>query len=77
MVNGSADIAVHIDETLDHARLAAVAEEVRKGAGIASAVFHDTRPHFLLVRYDPAATTADAIHRLVVDQGVHAEMVGM
>jgi hypothetical protein len=77
MANGTADVTVHIDETLDHVRLEAVAGWVRKGRGVASAVFHDTRPHFLLVRYDPAQTDADAIHRLVTEQGIHAEMIGL
>lgn len=77
MANSTADITVHIDETLDHVRLQAVADWVRKGYGVNSAVFHDTKPHFLLVQYDPAKTSADAIHRLVAEQGVHAEMIGM
>ena len=77
MGDGTVDITVHIDETLDHARLEAVAERVRKGFGIASAAFHDTRPHFLLVRYDPAKIPAEAVGRLVTDQGVHAELIGI
>jgi hypothetical protein len=71
------DVTVHIDETLDHARLQTVAERVRKGLGIASAIFHDTKPHFLLVRYDPAKIAADGVHRLVTEQGVHAELIGI
>ena len=77
MGHDTADVTVHIDETLDHARLETVAERVRKGLGIASAVFHDTRPHFLLVRYDPAKIDAIAVHRLVTEQGVHAELIGL
>jgi hypothetical protein len=71
------DITVHIDETLDHTRLALVAERLRKGRGIASALFHDTKPHFLLVRYDPSVIDATAVHRLVTEQGVHAELIGL
>jgi hypothetical protein len=77
MGDSTVDITVHIDETLDHARLEQVAERVRKGRGIVSAVFHDTKPHFLLVRYDPAAIDSIAVHRLVTDQGVHAELIGL
>jgi len=58
-------------------RLETIAERVRTGSGIASAVFHDTRPHFLIVRYDPAKIGADAVHRLVTEQGVHAELIGL
>ena len=77
MSDSTVDVTVHIDETLDHARLETVAERVRKGAGIASAAFHDTRPHFLLVRYDPSKTGSDAVLRLVTEMGVHAELIGM
>jgi hypothetical protein len=77
MANGVVDITVHIDETLDQARLGAIAERVRKGAGVASAVYHDSKPHFLLVTYDPSRITSAAVHRLVTDQGVHAELIGI
>jgi hypothetical protein len=77
MGENTVDVTVHIDETLDHARLEAVAERVRKGSGIVSAEFHDTRPHFLLVRYDSAKTGSEAVRRLVTEQGVHAELIGL
>ncbi len=77
MGQDTADVTVHIDETLDHTRLGMIAERVRKGRGIVSAVFHDTKPHFLLVRYDPAAIDSIAVHRLVTEQGVHAELIGL
>jgi len=77
MANDLVDVTVHIDETLDHARLQTVAERVRQGPGIASAVFHDTKPHFLLVRYTPSEIDATAVHRLVTEQGVHAELIGL
>lgn len=77
MSDGIVDVTVHIDETLDHARLETVAERVRKGSGIVSAVFHDSRPHFLIVRYDTAKIAADVVHRLVTEQGVHAELIGI
>ena len=71
------NITVHIDEALDHARLEMVSERVRKGRGIVSAEFHDTKPHFLLVRYDPSVIDSIAVHRLVTEQGVHAELIGI
>ena len=77
MGDTTVDVTVHIDETLEHARLEGIAERVRKGFGVASAVFHDTRPHFLLVRYDPAKIGSDAVFRLVTEQGVHAELIGI
>ena len=77
MVSATADITVHIDETLDHEKLATVAERLRQSSGIASVEFHDKKPHFLLVRYDSSKLTSNDIHRLVTEQGVHAEMIGL
>ena len=77
MSDNTVDVTVHIDETLDHTRLQMVAERVRKGFGISSAVFHDTRPHFLIVRYDPAQSDSHAVRRLITEQGVHAELIGL
>ena len=77
MSDGTVDVTVHIDEALDHLRLELVAERVRKGRGIVSAVFHDTRPHFLIVRYDPTKIASVAVHRMVTEQGVHAELIGL
>jgi hypothetical protein len=76
MSHDIADVTVHIDEALDHVRLEMVSELVRKGRGVVSAVFHDTKPHFLLVRYDPSVIDSVAVHRLVTEQGVHAELIG-
>jgi hypothetical protein len=77
MAGVTADVTVHIDQTLNHGKLQGIAELVRKGTGVVSADFHDDRPHFLLVRYDPGRTTAQAVHGLVTGQGVHAELIGM
>jgi hypothetical protein len=77
MGNDLVDVTIHIDEALDHARLQTVAERLRQAPGIASAVFHDTKPHFLLVRYTPAEIDALGVHRLVTQQGVHAELIGL
>jgi len=77
MAAGTADVTVHIDESLDHARLQGIAEQLRKGAGVVSVSFHDDRPHFLLVRYDPGRVSAHEVHGLVTGQGVHAEMIGI
>ncbi len=77
MADITADVTVHVDETLDHGRLQGIAEAVRGAPGIVSADFHDDRPHFLLVRYDPGRTDAHTVHGLVTAQGVHAEIIGM
>lgn len=71
------DVTVHIDEELGHARLQEIAEGVRALAGIASASFHDDKPHFLIVKYDPNRTDSASIHRALTAQGVHTELLGI
>lgn len=72
-----ADVTIHIDETLDHAGLEGIAGKIREQAGVVSVTFHDNKPHLMIVRYDPGKTASTAIHRIITDQGVHAELIGL
>jgi hypothetical protein len=38
---------------------------------------HDEKPHLMIVEYNPDAVAARELLQLVLDQGVHAELVGM
>ena len=72
------DVIVHIDETLGHDQLQALAQSVRELDGVVSATFRDAQPHMMIVNYHPERTSSSAIHDLVVEKGrVHAELVGL
>jgi len=71
------DVLVHLDETLNHDRLAAIEARLREEAGVVSVAFHDDKPHMMVVAYDPQAITEKAILDRVIAEGVHAELVGL
>ena len=71
------DVTIHVDETVDHDRRMQIADTVRAHKGVMGVAHHDEKPHLMIVEYDPAAVTAQALLKVVRDQGVHAELVGM
>ncbi|MGD2063765.1 MAG: ATP-binding protein [Nitrospirota bacterium] len=71
------DVLIHIDETLDHDHLQAIAETVRQMAGVVTVSFHDDKPHLMIVQYVPDEIDAASVLERVRDKGVHAELVGL
>jgi len=71
------DVTIHVDETVDHDRRTEIADTVRAHKGVAGVAHHDEKPHLMIVEYDPAEVTAQALLKVVLEQGVHAELVGM
>jgi cell division protein FtsX len=77
MGKDTADVTVHIDETLEHSKLQEIADEIRKIDGVDSVSFHDDKPHLMIVQYDPNQTDSSSIHQTVTATGVHAELLGL
>jgi Glu-tRNA(Gln) amidotransferase subunit E-like FAD-binding protein len=71
------DVTIHVDETIGHERRTEIADTVRAHKGVAGVAHHDEKPHLMIVEYDPAAVTAQALLKVVKDKGVHAELVGL
>jgi len=72
------DVIVHIDETLTHDQLEAIAARLKGLDGVVSATFRDNQPHMMIVNYDPEKTSSFGIHEFVTARGkVHAELVGL
>jgi hypothetical protein len=73
----TADVVIHVDETVDHDRRLEIAGIVRTHAGVTDVINHDERPHLMIVRYDPRLVTAEGLLAVVRANGVHAELVGL
>jgi hypothetical protein len=71
------DVTMHIDETVDHNRRVKIADTVRAHNGVMAVSHHDEKPHLIIVEYDPNAVTSKQLLQLVLDQGVHAELIGL
>ncbi len=71
------DIILHIDETLDHAKLESISDKIRQQDGVVSVAFHDDKAHLMIVEYNPDKNKSADILKCVTDQGVHAELIGL
>jgi len=71
------DIILHIDETLNHAKLESLSDKIRQQDGVVSVAFHDDKPHLMIVEYNPDKKKSAEILKCVTDQGVHAELIGL
>jgi DNA-directed RNA polymerase subunit L len=72
-----ADVTIHIDETLDHTHLEKLRETMLAEAGVMAAVYHDEKPHLMIVEYDPVKNSSGNLLKVVETQGVHAELIGL
>jgi hypothetical protein len=72
-----ADITLHIDETLDAKRRAAIENVVRAVDGVLSFHNPNDRPHLSVIEYNPERTTSAAILNAVTREGVRAELIGL
>lgn len=72
-----ADVLIHVDQTLDHARLASLTSVIAAMDGVAAAEGHDAKPHLVIVTFDPAKVQATDLLATVKAQGVNAELIGL
>ena len=77
MSTNAVDVLVHIDQTLNHDRLAAVTRAIAAVNGVATAEGHDAKPHLVIVTYDPEKVSSQQILAAVKAQGVNAELIGL
>lgn len=71
-----ADVVIHINESVTHDRRVEIADIVRNQAGVMGVAHHDEKPHLMIVEFDPAEVHAKDLLQVVLDQGVHAQLVG-
>lgn len=71
------DITLHIDENLNAEQRETIEESIRALDGIVSVHKSDNTPHLFIVEYNPANVNSQQILQRVINQGVHAEYVGL
>jgi hypothetical protein len=72
-----ADVVIHINESVAHERRVEIADAIRNHAGVMGVAHHDEKPHLLIVEYDPDQVHAKNLLQVALDQGVHAQLVGL
>jgi len=71
------DVTIHIDETLEPARIEQLRDVLLKENGVMAAVHHKEKAHLMIVEYDPQRTNSQNLLTKVRSQGIHAELIGM
>lgn len=72
-----ADVMIHINESVEHDRRVEIADSIRARAGVMGVAHHDEKPHLLIVEFDPATVHTKDLLQATLDQGVHAQLVGL
>jgi hypothetical protein len=77
MATQMADVTIHIDKTLDSAKLEALRDKLLAEEGVMAADYHKEKPHLMIVEYDPDRNNSGNLLKVVTAQGVHAELIGL
>jgi len=72
-----ADVVIHINESVNHVQRTAIADAIRAHVGVMAVAHHDEKPHLLIVEYNPDVVHAKDLLQVALDQGVHAQLVGL
>jgi len=76
MSNHTADVLLHIDESLNDKELNDVNRDVAFQQGVRTACVSCKDSHLMLIGYDPMQVTSRFILDRVMSRGLHAELVG-
>jgi len=72
-----ADVTVHLDEAIDHEGRTQIADTVRAYKGVMAVAHHDEKSHLMIIEYDPSTVTSRELLQVTLDQGVHAQLIGL
>jgi hypothetical protein len=72
-----ADVVIHVNESVNHVQRTVIADAIRAHAGVMGVAHHDEKPHLLIVEYNPDVVHAKDLLQVALDQGVHAQLVGL
>ena len=72
-----ADVTIHLNETIDHERRTQIADAVRTHKGVMAVAHHDAKSHLMIIEYDPDTVTSRELLQVALDQGVHAQLIGL
>lgn len=72
-----ADVTLHVDETLDSARLNDLEDAFRQREGVVSVHVDEKRPHLFVLEYNPKLIHSKDLVKIPEFRGLHAELIGL
>ena len=73
----TADVTIHIDETLDWEKRAQIVTLLNAHNGVATVIDNDETPHLMIVKYNPDEVNSSELLQIVLDADGHAELIGL
>lgn len=77
MSENMVDVTMHIDENTSHEQREALRDHVLQHKGVMAAVYHDEKPHLMIIEYDPEFANSSDFLDIAKSSGLHAELIGM
>jgi len=77
MDNKMVDIMLHIDEEIDSQEREILRDTLLHTDGVMAADTHDTRPHLLIIEYNPDVIGSSEFIHIAQRSGLHAQLIGM
>ena len=74
-MKNSTDIVIHVDEEMDSQRRDKFSNTVQELHGVLSASIQDSRPHLMMVAYNPEKTKALEVVTGIRNTGLHAQLI--
>ena len=71
------DVTLHIDENLHIDKRQSIEDSLRSLEGVVSVHNDSKTPHLAMIEYNPDVTSSSAILQRVINEGVHAELIGL
>jgi hypothetical protein len=75
MSDYDAGVTMHIDENTTHEEREAFRDVLLDMNGVMAAVYHDEKPHLMIIIYDPGLVKSISFVNAAKKHGLHAELV--
>jgi len=70
-------VTIYIDETVTRGRREKVADIVMACNGVTAVGHYDENPHLMMIEYNPYSVTSHELLRVILGQGLRAEVIGL
>jgi hypothetical protein len=71
------DVMIHIDPDTKHSEREDLRDVILEQRGVDAAAYHDSKPHLMVVEYNPDVVTSQQLLEVVVRHGFQAELIGL
>lgn len=77
MSNQMVDVTLHIDENTSQDDRERLRDKMLLKDGVMAAVYHNDKPHLMVIEYDPQVINATEFSTIAQESGLHAELIGL